>query len=72
MRFRCRGATAIRADSEAGAPQDFVFSHRGERQARAGLVALVETSPGGVVVFDATSGRLVSFNREARRIVLFR
>lgn len=44
-------------------------THRGEQQARADLAALVETSPVGVVVFDATSGRLVSLNREARRIV---
>ena len=33
------------------------------------LTALVDTSPVGVVVFDAGSGRPVSFNREARRIV---
>ena len=44
-------------------------THRGERRARADLEALVETSPVGVVVFDARSGRPVSFNREARRIV---
>ncbi|MCY4602499.1 MAG: GAF domain-containing protein [Acidobacteria bacterium] len=44
-------------------------THRGERQARADLAALVETSPVGVVVFDAKSARLVSLNREARRIV---
>ena len=30
---------------------------------------LVETSPVGVVVFDAQTGRPASFNREARRIV---
>ena len=29
----------------------------------------METSPVGVVVFDAKSGRPVSFNREMRRIV---
>ena len=38
------------------------------RRARADLEALVETSPVGVVVFDAGSGRAVSINREARRI----
>ncbi|MDE0521377.1 MAG: ATP-binding protein [Boseongicola sp.] len=43
--------------------------HRDERSARADLEALIETSPVGVVVFDAKSGRPVSFNREARRIV---
>ena len=42
---------------------------RSERRARADLEALVETSPVGVVVFDAKSGRPVSFNREMRRIV---
>ena len=41
----------------------------GERRARARSEALVETSPVGVVVFDAQSGRPVSFNREARRIM---
>ena len=43
-------------------------THRAERRARADLEALVETSPVGVVVFDAGSGRAVSVNREARRI----
>ena len=43
-------------------------THRAERRARADLEALVETSPVGVVVFDAGSGRPVSVNREARRI----
>ena len=44
-------------------------THRGERRARADLEALVETTPVGVVVFDARSGRPASFNREARRLV---
>ena len=44
-------------------------THRDEQRARADLEALVETCPVGVVVFDGGSGRLVSFNREARRIV---
>ena len=44
-------------------------THRNEQRARADLEALVETSPVGVVVFDAKSGHPVSFNREARRIV---
>ena len=44
-------------------------THRDEQRARAGLEALVDTSPVGVVVFDARTGRPVSFNREARRIV---
>ena len=44
-------------------------TYRAEQQARADLAALVETSPVGVVVFDAATGRAVSLNREARRIV---
>ena len=44
-------------------------AHRDEQRARADLEALVETSPVGVVVFDAQSGSPVTFNREARRIV---
>ena len=43
-------------------------AHRDERRARADLEAVVETSPVGVVVFDAQSGTPVTFNREARRI----
>ena len=42
---------------------------RDERRARADLEALVDTSPVGVVVFDAAAARPVSLNREARRIV---
>ncbi len=38
-------------------------------RARADLEALVETSPVGVVVLNAATGRAVSLNREARRIV---
>jgi len=44
-------------------------THRDERRARADLEALVETSPVGVVVFEGGTGKPVSFNREARRIV---
>ena len=43
--------------------------HREERQARADLETLVNTSPVGVVVFDAGTGTASFFNREARRIV---
>ena len=57
--FASQAATAI-ANARA---------HRDERQARADLEALIDTSPVGVVVFDARNGRPVSFNREARRIV---
>ena len=56
--FASQAATAI-ANARA---------HRAEQRARADLEALVETSPVGVVVFDARTGRAASFNREARRI----
>ena len=44
-------------------------TYRQEQRARADLEALVDTSPVGVVVFDARTGNLVSLNREAKRIV---
>ena len=44
-------------------------THRDEQRARADLEALVETSPVGVVVFDARTGRPISRNREANRII---
>ena len=44
-------------------------NHRDEQRARADLESLIDTSPVGVVVFDAGTGRPVSFNREARRLV---
>ncbi|MDE2938913.1 MAG: ATP-binding protein [Chloroflexota bacterium] len=43
--------------------------HREERRARADLETLIDTSPVGVVVFDALTGAPKSFNREAMRIV---
>ena len=54
--------------SQAAAAIANARTHRDERRARADLEALVETSPVGVVVFDARTGRLKSFNRETRRI----
>ena len=44
-------------------------SHREVERARRDLEVLVETSPVGVMVLDAKTGRAVSFNREAWRIV---
>ncbi len=44
-------------------------THRDERRARTDLETLVETSPVGVVVFDVETGRLVTVNREVRRIM---
>ena len=43
--------------------------HRDERRARAYLETLIDTSPVGVLVFDAKTGGVTSVNREARRIV---
>ena len=43
--------------------------HREEQRARAGLETLIDTTPVGVVVFDAGPGVPVSLNREARRLV---
>ena len=57
--FAAQAATAI-ANARA---------YRAEHRARADLEALIDTSPVGVVVIDARRGRLVSINREARRIV---
>ena len=57
--FATQAATAI----------DNARTHRDEQRARTDLEALVETSPVGVVVFDARTGMPVSFNQEANRIV---
>ena len=43
--------------------------HREEQRARADLETLVNTTPVGVMVFDAGTGEVRSINREARRIV---
>ena len=55
--------------AQAAAAIAHARAYEEERRARAGLEALVETSPVGVAVFDAQSGRPTSLNREARRIV---
>ena len=54
--------------SQAGTAITNAWVYHDEQQVRANLEALIETSPIGVVVFDARSGNPVSFNREARRI----
>ena len=43
-------------------------TYRDEQRARADLEALIETSPVGVVVFEARTGLPVSVNKEAKRI----
>ena len=57
--FAAQAATAI-ANARA---------FRNEQRARADLEALVDISPVGVAVFDAKSGKAVSFNREVNRIL---
>ena len=55
--------------SQAAAAFVNARAHNDERRARAGLEALVEASPVGVVVFDAGTRMPAIVNREARRIV---
>ena len=55
--------------SQAAAAIANARTYRAERRARADLEALVDTSPVGVAVFDVATGRPVSLNREAKRIV---
>ena len=55
--------------SQAAAAVVNARKHRDERRARDDLEALIDTSPVGVVVFDAQTGEVVSVNREAKRIV---
>ncbi len=55
--------------SQAAAAVVNARKHRDERRARGDLEALIDTSPVGVVVFDAKTGEVVSVNREAKRIV---
>ena len=55
--------------SQAAAAIVNARTYQAEQRARADLEALVETSPVGVAVFDAATGRPSWFNREARRIV---
>ena len=43
--------------------------YRDEQRARADLETLINTTPVGVVVFDARTGVPVSLNRESRRII---
>ena len=55
--------------SQAAAAIVNARAHEQERRARADLEALIDTTPVGVVVIDARTGRPVSSNREADRIV---
>ena len=42
---------------------------RQERRTKADLQAVIDTTPVGMVVFDATTGKPNSFNRETRRMI---
>ena len=63
------GETLSLFAAQAGAAIANARTHRDEQQARADLEALIDTSPVGVVVLDARSGRIVSHNRESRLIM---
>ncbi|MXZ71095.1 MAG: response regulator [Acidobacteria bacterium] len=54
--------------SQAAAAVANARAHRDEQRARARVEALVDTSPVGVAMFDASTGQLVSVNRETKRI----
>ena len=55
--------------SQAAAAIGNARAYRGQQLARMELETLVDTSPVGVVVFDGESGRLMTSNREVRRIL---
>ena len=55
--------------SQAGTVIVNAHAHRDEQRARADLEAVIDTSPVGVVVFDANTGMPVSLNQEVHRIV---
>ena len=55
--------------SQAGMVISNARRYRDEQRARNDLETLIETSPVGVVVFDARTGAPASINREAARIV---
>ena len=61
--------TLVMFASQAGMAIVNARRYSDEHRARADLEALVNISPVGVLVFDAKTGDLVSFNQESRRIV---
>ena len=62
--------TLVMFASQAALVIGNVRRYRDEQRARADLETLINTSPVGVAVFDARTGAPVSFNREARRIMV--
>ena len=61
--------TLVMFASQAAAAISNARRYREERRAKADLETLIDTSPVGVIVFDARTGVPVSYNREAGRIV---
>lgn len=61
--------TLVMFASQAALVIGNAFRYRDEQRARTDLETLVNTSPVGVVLFDAGTGALLSINREAGRIV---
>ena len=61
--------TLVMFASQAALTVSNARRYRDERQVRANLEALVDTSPVGILIFDAKTGDLVSLNQETRRIV---
>ncbi|MDE2794487.1 MAG: ATP-binding protein [Gemmatimonadota bacterium] len=55
--------------AQAGAAISNARKYWEEQRARAELEALINTSPVGIVVFDARTGNVMSINREMQRIV---
>ena len=55
--------------SQAGAAIANLHTQRASERVRAHLEALIETSPVGVLVFDAGTGKVLSLNQEAKRLV---
>ena len=62
-------ATLVMFASQAALVIANARRHRDERRARTDLETLVNTTPVGVLVFDAKTGGVTSVNPEARRIV---
>ena len=62
-------ATLVMFASQAALVIANARRHREEQRARTDLETLVNTTPVGVLVLDASTGEVRSINREARRIV---
>ena len=61
--------TLVMFASQAALTVSNARRYRDEQQVRADLEALVNTSPVGILIFNAKTGDLVSLNQETRRIV---